>query len=142
MAFWNRNYDRDYGSYGRGYGYGASPGYERNYGYSDVGRPGMWGSFPEDRENAYYRGRHRYDEGYKSQWQTDNGDPYGDRLTHTPMRMIHGEYERPEHGYHASRYDRGYTDRGYTDRGYPGRGGYNRPDSYRGYRRGYDAGWY
>ncbi len=136
MAFWNRNYDREYGAYRRGYGYGASPRYDRDFGYNEVGRPGMWGGLPDDRENAYYRGRNRYDEGYKSQWQTDNGDPYGDRLTHTPMRMIRGEYERPEHGNQAHRYDRGYQ--GYSQRP----SGYGRPESYRGYARGYDAGWY
>ncbi|HET7275987.1 MAG TPA: hypothetical protein VFI91_12535 [Longimicrobiaceae bacterium] len=134
MAFWNRNYDRDYGSYRPRTGYGAGPRYGQEYGFRGASPTGMWG-IPNEPEYGYYGGRYGYDANYKSQWQTDNGDPYGDRPSHTPMRMIRGEYEGPDRGYRSSPgYDRGY-DRGYT--------GYSRrPGGYRGYGRGYDAGWY
>jgi hypothetical protein len=61
-----------------------------------------------------------YDEEYKPRSQTDYGDPFGDRQSHTPIRMIRGE----AHGY-----DRGFT------------GGYGRDynSSTGGYGRDYSS---
>lgn len=64
---WNRNDRGDYGATG---GYGRGVGYE----------PG----FPRDR--GYDRGE------YKSRYQTDAGDPYGDRQSRTPIRMVNEDY--------------------------------------------------
>lgn len=104
MALFGRDYDRDYGYNARPRGerpYGAGPiGYDRNYG------PGYTGA-------GYGRGGqsepmgYDADHGYKSRWQTDFGDPYGDRASHTPFRVMRGEF----HGYgrdFEGGYDRGY----------------------------------
>lgn len=75
-------YDRGYrgrsGQYGYGADYGATgPGqYGRGLGYE----PG----YP--RERGY--DRHEY----KSRQQTDAGDPFGDRQSHTPIRMVNEDY--------------------------------------------------
>ena len=59
-----------YSTYGRGIGndpaYGRDRGYDRNYGY-------------DGRE-------------YKSRQQTDAGDPFGDRQSRTPIRMVNEDY--------------------------------------------------
>jgi hypothetical protein len=136
MGLFGRSYDNDYGrDYNRGGMYGAGWGSDRpNRGRDPFDR---W-SGEEDRpyyrsargnygpsERGYsmrgydhgYRGEGRYDRNYKSQWQTDHGDPYGDRQSNTPMRVIRGEYESPrerEGGSSSSwwggndRYDREY----------------------------------
>lgn len=152
---WNRDrmhrdepMDRGYSAGGRGYG--------RDY--------GRQGGARYDRD---WVGRGVYDGEYKSRHQTDTGDPFGDRQSGTPVRMIRGEFEaRYDRGYHGaeSRYDRefrgeGVYDRGYRgvdrtryDRGYMGRepginnepyygGGMNRPErGYRGY--GHERDWF
>ncbi len=63
------HYGSDYGATGTGR-YGRGVGYE----------PG----FPRD------RGYDRYD--YKSRQQTDAGDPFGDRQSRTPVRMVNEDY--------------------------------------------------
>jgi hypothetical protein len=98
--------------YDRDYGHGWHHGYDRGYrgatgwgghGYEGTGRGMYGGGYGEaDRWN-------RYDRGYKSRWQTDYGDPFGDRVAHTPIRMTHGEY-RGDRGFGwRSDYDRGYS---------------------------------
>jgi hypothetical protein len=110
---WNdltdRDYDRAYrgrGGYDAGYGMtgggmnpgagGWSRGYGADYGRgmhgSDFGSEGRWGrgvgydpGFPRDR-GGY--DRHEY----KSRHQTDAGDPYGDRQSRTPIRMVNEDY--------------------------------------------------
>ena len=42
-----------------------------------------------DRDRGGDRG---YGAGYKSREQTDNGDPFGDRTAHTPIRMVRGGF--------------------------------------------------
>lgn len=169
MAFFGRDYDRDYDagyrSSGRNSGrsfwgtsgapmrphsdYGVEYG-ERHtprgsYRFGFAGRGGM------EPGRGYDAG---YDRAYKSRWQTDYGDPFGDRERHTPMRIIRGEY---------GDYDRNFRSRGQVlnprednfppmyrpypqrpgretgyDAGFGGSGG----RSYRTYDRGYDRGWF
>lgn len=147
MALFGRDYDRDFGARRSAW----DRGYDRTY-RSDWNRG--------DRDNRFWGGASRYDRemgasgydrGYKSRWQTDFGDPFGDRTSRTPMRMIRGEYEggydrgyRGENRYGRDFYEanpmgyepysgrRGTWSRGY-DRGYRGSG--------RG-RGGYDSGWF
>lgn len=142
MALFGRDYDRDFGYRGggtwnrdnRNYQAGWDRGDNRNY-------QGGWDRGESD--FSYYGGGNRYDRssgamgydrGYKSRWQTDYGDPFGDRAARTPMRMIRGEYE--------SRYDRGYQGnagyQGYQgDPGYQGANRYGR-DYYEANPMGYD----
>jgi hypothetical protein len=108
MALFGRDYDQDYGrDYRRGgmFGYRAAPaGYDRDYprerpaqrAARDEGPYGATRGRPApDRYDRAYGSRGYaadYDRGYKSRWQTDHGDPFGDRTSHTPMRVIQGEY--------------------------------------------------
>ncbi|MBA2671202.1 MAG: hypothetical protein H0U67_12585 [Gemmatimonadetes bacterium] len=105
MALFGRDYDNDYGrDFNRGGGYSSRAGMHggaqaggwggSTRGYQ--GRTDNWGgSAGRDRYDRNYSGRggNDYDRNYKSQWQTDQGDPYGDRQSNTPMRVIRGEYE-------------------------------------------------
>lgn len=104
MGLFGRDYDREYGYGSRPRGermYGAGPrGYDRGFGpgYTGTGygRTGYGEAMEYDA-----------DYGYKSRWQTDYGDPYGDRANNTPFRVMRGEF----HGYgrdFESGYDRGY----------------------------------
>lgn len=104
-------------------------------GYRYGGDYGSWAGGGEARPPAYgYRSggfgfggfdrgpRGGYDRSYKSRWQTDNGDPYGDRTQNTPFRVTRGEFEgRDRNPNRWGPYDRG----DYGARG-PGR---------------YDRGW-
>lgn len=151
MALFGRDYDREYG-------YGAGPRGNRMYGTG-------WGGYDRN-YRAGYGGATEYDEGYgyKSRWQTDFGDPYGDRSNRTPMRVIRGEfrgdYGGDYRGFSRPDYDRSgryganpmsydpYENRG----GYQGRGtGWNRGGrwnaganrDYPGYGENrYDRGWF
>lgn len=136
MALFGRDYDRDYGY---GYeGYGAGRGYD--FGYRQGGyQGGGWGGY--DREYGHRGDRfggtefHGYDRGYKSRWQTDYGDPFGDRDSRTPMRMIRGEFRGSDRDVNAG-YDRD-TRYGAYERGY----GHNaNPASYEPYGDWYGAG--
>lgn len=94
MALFGPDYDREYG-------YGAGPRPGRMYG-------GGWGGYDRSFRGGYGGMGYDADYGYKSRWQTDYGDPYGDRVNRTPMRVIRGEF----HGgygadYGAARHDRG-----------------------------------
>ncbi|CAN5735907.1 hypothetical protein BH23GEM6_BH23GEM6_16600 [soil metagenome] len=131
MALFGRDYDNDYGSdFHRGGGYGSRSGMhgsnrERGFndrpGYGDAGsaRGGLFRS----RYDQSYQSRggygSDYDRNYKSQAQTDYGDPFGDRQSNTPMRVIRGEYESRN-----SRYDNDSwfgRDRNRNDSGWFGR---------------------
>lgn len=165
MALFN-DYDRNYryGAYNRGVGYdrdlgdrmaggarrgwnklenGARDavdmgGYDRNYVYG-AGAPNRGG---------YGAG---YDQDYKSRWETDYGDPFGDRSSRTPIRMTRGEYNAPgyDRGYGNPGYSGGYSGVGYDrDYGvnpmsydpYANRGGYTRADRNVNYGRGNEYG--
>jgi hypothetical protein len=179
MALFGRDYDRDYDT-----GYRSSRGGRSFWGSSgapmrpnnDLGnRSGAWGPGNErswqSRDRGSYRGSDYryagYDRGYKSQHQTDHGDPFGDREQGTPMRVIRGEARGYDRGYRDGGYDRGYRDAGYdrnfhrsgeSHRGYGNSGwpmGYrqdserqnvnaniNNQRTYRTYGRSYDDGWF
>lgn len=131
MALFGRDYDREYGYRGtwdrdRGYAAG-SPGY--GYGGSS------WGGY----DRGYGFTGDAYDRGYKSRTQTDFGDPFGDRTSRTPMRMIHGEFRGYDRGFRG--YDRGFRgyDRGFRgyDTGYTG-GGLGRTGRYGANPMGYE----
>lgn len=84
-------YDRDYGYRGTpGNNYGGGMSYDRDYGYSSGGRP--MGGYDSGMQRGYATGGSGYDGPYKSRQQIDNGDPFGDRSSHTPIRMTRGEY--------------------------------------------------
>lgn len=85
-------YDLDYGrEYGPGAGRTSRPdfgraGRERVYGRE--GRTGRPGKFGYGREYLGYEPRFE-----KSRRETDYGDPFHDRERHTPIRLMHGEFE-------------------------------------------------
>lgn len=92
-----------------GYGYGAGARDEAGFASASYDRGyGMGGG----RMNT------GYDRGFKSGQDTDNGDPFGDRQQHTPIRVMRGNL-----GDNMGRGDFG-------DRGMMGRD-----------RGGYDRGW-
>jgi len=133
MALFNRDYDRNYGyrgsgrtGYGSDFG-GADRGYNSTYnrgGYSST--PGYGQDFAGRGATGGYDRPYwgydtaRYDRNYKSRQQTNAGDPFGDRDSGTPMRVI--DEPRDRGGWFGGRgYDR---DMGY-DRNYRGsRAGY------------------
>lgn len=98
---WGWGENRDWDRAGRG-GYGYRGGYARG-----------------DRYDAGYRSYGRgYDRDYRDRWQTDFGDPYGDRSNRTPFRLIRGEFENRE--WNQDRW-RGYDRDMYARRRYGGR---------------------
>jgi hypothetical protein len=111
-----------------------SGGYGRDTGYRGYDR-GMRGGYDDEMRTVGIG----YDEEYKPRYQTDMGDPFGDRQSRTPVRVIRGE---------ARGYDRGFRgyDRNFSNRGY-GRDYSSNPMSYDpGYsntrRTGNDRGWF
>ncbi len=109
LGYRGGGYDADYGNRGMR---GSWSGYDRDMGLRDMGARDM-------------------DEG---RWQTDNGDPFGDRQNHTPIRSMRGGFRR---GYDRDTMDAGGGGyRGGMNRGYDS-GFNNRP-----YNRGYDSGWF
>lgn len=123
-------YDRDFGRQQRPQDFGA-----RTWGYG----AGVWGG-ASDFDRGYdqsYRGNERgYDRGMRNRWQTDNGDPFGDRAAHTPMRIMREGYDRGyDQSYRSGQrgYDRDFGNREFNDR-----------DRHRGaYRNNrYDSGWF
>ncbi|MBW3571715.1 MAG: hypothetical protein KY467_11455, partial [Gemmatimonadetes bacterium] len=81
---WAGRYDREYGPGYRDEGrYGARSDLDRGYGAT-----GGYGG------TGYTSGMNRYgadyDRGYRSRQQIDNGDPYGDRVNRTPIRVVEG----------------------------------------------------
>lgn len=199
-AFGGNDYDRGYRGYDRGVGYGGtaggrwgSTGYGRGggqyggttggfgttagYGTTGydrglTGRNNQYGSTGYDRgvfeTNRYDR---EYDSNYKSRQQTDQGDPFGDRQSGTPIRVVNRDEERGsdwkfwrndegrergrgyDRGFGGTRYDRDYSS---NPMGYDpyGGGGYRqagrRVNEYEGQHRQwgvnrnreYDRGWF
>jgi hypothetical protein len=154
MAYSGREYDSGFSW--RGARRGGYQGYDSGYqgrggwgGESGWGGDSGWGRSGYD---AGYRGYGYGSQGYegprKSRWEIENGDPFGDRGAHTPMRITRGRY--------GARYGQGY-DTGYmrgNSRDY-GRDYYSgNPMGYEPYRgnwdrmseqtrRGrYDTGWF
>jgi hypothetical protein len=148
MALFGRGYDRDYdreysrrSSFERGgrgmWGNPAYGGYDAGYGASRrLNQPGIGygaeygASRPSYRPEGGYDWQ--YDRPYKSRWQTDYGDPFGDREQQTPFRVIRGEGGHPGgRGFRAAEYGGDYrrTPAGYWmyDRAY--RGGAPRYDN-------------
>lgn len=151
MALFGRDYDRDFGYYGDRF-----RGEDRMYG-------GRWAGYDPDYGYGAGAGAYDRDFGYKSRWQTDYGDPFGDRVSHTPMRMVRGDfrggygseygnaYERGRYGANPMGYDP-YAGRGYGGRDIGVRGSrWNRGSRWgrrpgRGWggpaESGYDQGWF
>lgn len=140
-TFGASGYDRDLGS--AGYGYGAGGGnwqreglnrlegdnrdtFDRDSGwYSGRGAGmGMGGGSAWNYDRDFERGGGNmgassdmgggYDRNYKGRWQTDNGDPFGDRSSQTPIRMMRGGFQGGGEGRGAmgNGYDRDFG-RGY-----------------------------
>lgn len=145
---------RGHAGYHRGYGgagwmgaaypgMGAMPG----LGYPWTGPVAGYGSVADER--GYGRD---YDRSYKSDWQTDRGDPYGDREQKTPIRTTRGPFHARDRGYDRDHYrqrvEYGYRgDGGYHEGGFRGEDRYRRDFGYRGDdgsggRRGYDRRWW
>lgn len=158
----NRGYDRDMGGrmrygwnetkdetremlgmdYDRGYR-GTTYDRDRNWNRDQNWNRDRYGAGTYDR-NYYGYGTMGYDRGYKSRWETDYGDPFGDRTSRTPIRVMneefHGRYDRDMTA--GPTYDRNYRGVGYDP--YYGARGYDRTAGYRGWgtTRGYDRGWF
>jgi hypothetical protein len=150
-------FDRDSSWYsGRGQGMGMGGGGAWNYD-RDFDRGNSLGASSSDMGGGY-------DRNYKGRWQTDNGDPFGDRASQTPIRMMRGGFQNGEdRGMMGSNYDRDFG-RGYgagSNMGYdrdmmrgggmdrdPGYDPYGRPGSWgmqnnqNRNRGGYDRGWF
>lgn len=112
--YFGRDYGEDYRFSGRGrrYGHEFDRGYRRDLGGS-------------------------YDQGYKSRWETDYGDPFGDRQRRTPMRVVHGKTRAYDRGMRRE-YPMGYVP-------YAVREGYDVDYDQRAYRTGqggYDRNWF
>lgn len=117
-------YGRDFGQYDRGYrlsppGWGWNGDYDPRYDRRAEGDGGhrrwsrtlppdewSWGFGPYERRTGW--GAERFRHGWKSHERTDYGDPFGDRVRHTPIRVR----------YPAPTYDRRVRARGY-DAEYP-----------------------
>jgi hypothetical protein len=92
-----RGYRDDEGHYGLTHSPGMMGG--------SAGMPGGMNRYASDYDRGgpgvNRGGMVDYDRGYKSREQTDRGDPYGDRQSHTPIRMTGGRGGQ-------NRYDSGY----------------------------------
>ena len=86
----------------------------------DFGPPPGPHRYPPDHDRP---ARTFYDRGFKSSWQTEHGDPFGDRARGTPIRVVRGDYRA------QSRRRPGSAEYG--------RWGYGRPDR----ASGYDHEW-
>lgn len=141
MAIFGRDdYGYDYDIRSRG----AHPrhvGYRRN-------PTGTWGAWPGYGAGARYDEAYRgYGRDYRNDRETDYGDPFGDRQSGTPIRVMRERYDegydrgmRGYGGYRTRGYGREYEDydRGYWRQGYDAR--YGRPG-----RRGegsWEHGWF
>lgn len=118
---WAGNYDREYGARGdsgvRGYrddegNYGVAGANDLNRGYNATGGYGGtgWSSGGMNRYGADYdrggmmdRGDMDADRGYRSRQQIDNGDPYGDRQSRTPIRVTEGNRGRYDQNFRGGR---------------------------------------
>jgi hypothetical protein len=157
MGLFGRGYERDFDqnyrssnlNQGRGYWDGPESFYRTRYGtdyrYRGQDRPmGRWG-YPDTGSiyDVEYRGS-GYDRNYRNRYQTDFGDPFGDREQHTPIRMIRHEPRGYDSGYFGS--GRGRRDTypfGYVP--YAQRVGYDtgyRQRTSPGFGRGYGGDWF
>ena len=125
---------------------GRYPNYESEQSYMGPRRP---------MEPGYDYRRDRYDANFGQRWQTEAGDPFNDRGSHTPFRMMRGPFrERQQEDFREAQRREGWAARGYgadySRRGYDpyedsdrlrGTGaweGYGQ----RGSRWGYDSDWW
>jgi hypothetical protein len=114
---WGGSHRNDFRDLGYDRGYFPRRGYDRGFSSSRGYDRSFFGGRSYDRD---------YGREYKSDWQTDHGDPFGDRQRQTPIRMIRGEPR-----YRGEREDRNRFFGGYDEsmgyRGYSGPRGYDRP---------------
>jgi hypothetical protein len=114
--------DRNFGNTGYGGGNAGFGGSNTGYGRSNVGYGtdysgrGATGGYDQP-----YWGYDtwRYDDNYKSREQTDVGDPFGDRQSGTPIRVMDEPRDRDRGWFGGSDYDRNFR----YDRGMRGYGG-------------------
>lgn len=109
MARSERDYDAAFGPRG---------GRREEYGRYDTGYQGRgWGGWGGEsgwgrgRYDAGFRGHggsEEYRGGYRSRWQIEQGDPFGDRTARTPMRIMRGRFPGRQHEYDRA-YDRGFA---------------------------------
>jgi hypothetical protein len=157
MALFGRDYDETYrgrpwsdrGFWGRS-GTPMRP-YQGDYGYGTYGtgttgrkdfdRFGYDRDFRGHSPGTFDRG---YDRGYKSRWQTDYGDPFGDRQQHTPMRVIRGDARHYDQSFWNNDVDWNRTHYPFGYKPYSARAGYDTGyDNSRSHRNfGYDRGWF
>jgi hypothetical protein len=101
----NRN--RGYGGTTGNAGYGGTMGGQRNtggYGMDYAGRNSTGGY-----DQPYWgHDTWRYDDNYKSREQTDAGDPFGDRQSGTPIRVVDEPRDRGWFGGSSRDYDRNF----------------------------------
>lgn len=121
--------------------------------YMDDMRQGYMGARRPMEPGYEYRGN-RYDASFGHRWQTDFGDPFNDRGSHTPFRMMRGpfreghsddlrEAQRRE-GWAARGYGADYRARGFDpyDSERPRRMGAWDGYGQRGTHWGYDSDWW
>ena len=121
---YDRGYGRTGGTYGNSYAGGGynRGGYDRGIG--GTARYGWNETKDETREmfTGYDRGYGTADRGYgygagydrnfHSRAETDYGDPFGDRTSQTPIRVMRGEFKGYDRGLNRNRnmgYDRNYS---------------------------------
>jgi hypothetical protein len=103
---WAGNYDREFGMRGdsgvRGYRdgeghYGVAPAHDADRGYGATGgySSGGMNRYGADFDRGGMMDRDDTDRGFRSRQQIDNGDPYGDRQSRTPIRVTgnRGRYD-------------------------------------------------
>ncbi|HEU4883364.1 MAG TPA: hypothetical protein VFT45_13980 [Longimicrobium sp.] len=111
---WAGGYDRDYGMRGesgvRGYRddeghYGTTGADGMGRGYGATGYPsGGMSRYGADYDRGMMdRGDLDSDRGYRSRQQIDNGDPFGDRQSRTPIRVVEGNRGRYDQGFRGGR---------------------------------------
>lgn len=154
MGIFNRNYDYGYRTEGSFRAYDRDAGFRgarRGHGYDadafDQGARRTWGAWDNlvgrnlggyDRDfGGRGGGWQGYDRGYRGRWQTSHGDPFGDRESRTPIRVMRGRGG----GYDRGGYDRGFS-RGRTEEEPRGVGWWARGWGF-GVRNDdrYDRGW-
>ncbi|HEX2094406.1 MAG TPA: hypothetical protein VHG28_18525 [Longimicrobiaceae bacterium] len=121
------------GAYDHDFTYRGTPGSNVDGGLT--GRMEHGSRYGADYPTGYGAGMHRgYDRdlGGRDRWETDNGDPFGDRQSGTPIRVIRGGFRRGQ-GHGNPAYDR-------DPRWNRGNMGYDR--GFHSSGRGYDRGWF
>jgi hypothetical protein len=87
----------DPGSYDRGYSPSGDydRGFRGGYSYREPFHP----SLRESYDRGYDAGFRARDRNSKSRYETDYGDPFGDRARRTPFRAVRGEYDDRDRGF-------------------------------------------